>query len=74
MDSAFLSMAQLDVGRKLTSIVDEAVQIFGGYGYMADQAIEHYFRDAWAVAVELGTEEELKDMIADGLLGPLTKK
>ena len=74
MDSGFLSMAQLDVGRKLTSIVDEAVQIFGGYGYMADQPIEHYFRDAWAMAVELGTEEELKDVIADELLGPPNKK
>ena len=69
MDSGFLSMAQLDVGRKLISIVDEAVQIFGGYGYMADQAIEHYFRDAWAMAVELGTEEELKDVIAEKILG-----
>ena len=74
MDSGFLSMAQLDVGRKLISVVDEAVQIFGGYGYMADEAIEHYFRDAWAMAAELGTEEELKDVIADGLLGPLDKK
>ncbi len=74
MDSGLLSMAQLDVGRKLISIVDEAVQIFGGYGYIAEEAIEHYFRDAWAMAVELGTEEELKDMIADGLLGPLDKK
>lgn len=41
---------------------------------MADQAIEHYFGDAWAMAVELGTEEELKDVIADRLLGPLNKK
>jgi alkylation response protein AidB-like acyl-CoA dehydrogenase len=69
MDSGFLSMAQLDVGRRLTSIVDEAVQIFGGYGYIVDQAIEHYFRDAWAIAVELGTEEELKDVIAEKILG-----
>jgi len=69
MDSGFLSMAQLDVGRKLISVVDEAVQIFGGYGYMADEAIEHYFRDAWAIAVELGTEEELKDVIAEKILG-----
>ena len=73
-DLGFLSMAQLDVGKRLTSIVDEAVQIFGGYGYIVDQAIEHYFRDAWAIAVELGTEEELKDVIAEGLLGPPNKK
>jgi alkylation response protein AidB-like acyl-CoA dehydrogenase len=74
MDSGLLSMAQLDVGRKLISVVDEAVQIFGGYGYIADEAIEHYFRDAWAMAVELGTEEELKDLIVDGLVGSLNIK
>ena len=50
--------------------VDEALQIFGGYGYMAEQAVEHYFRDAWAVRGELGTEEEQKDVIAGKILGP----
>ncbi|OGP98751.1 MAG: hypothetical protein A2026_00440 [Deltaproteobacteria bacterium RBG_19FT_COMBO_46_12] len=63
-----LAMAQLEVGRRLIGVVDEALQIFGGYGYMAEQAIEHYFRDAWAIAVELGTEEELKDRIAETIL------
>ena len=73
-DRGFLSMTQLEVGRGLVRVVDEALQIFGGYGYIAEQAIEHYFRDAWAIAAELGTEEELKDVIAEGLLGPLDKK
>ena len=41
-----------------------------GYGYMAEQAIEHYFRDAWAIGVDLGTEEEQKDAIAEIMLGP----
>jgi len=58
------------VGRRLISVVDEALQIFGGYGYIAEQAIEHYFRDAWAIGVELGTEEEQKDLIAENILGP----
>jgi len=70
LDSGFLSIAQLEVGRRLIGVVDEALQIFGGYGYMAEQAIEHYFRDAWAIGVELGTEEELKDSIAERTLGP----
>ena len=75
MDPGFLSVAQLEVGRRLVSVIDEALQIFGGYGYMAEQAIEHYFRDAWALAVELGTEEEQKDLIAQRILGPdLTRK
>jgi alkylation response protein AidB-like acyl-CoA dehydrogenase len=68
INSESLPYAQLEVGRRLTGVVDEAVQIFGGYGYMAEQAIEHYFRDAWAIVVDLGTEEELKDEIAERIL------
>ena len=67
--SEFSAMAQLEVGRRSISVVDEAIQIFGGYGYIAETAIEHYFRDVWAIAVELGTEEEQKDLIAERLLG-----
>jgi len=63
------SMTQLEVGRRLIGVVDEALQIFGGYGYMAEQDIEHYYRDAWAIGVELGTEEEHKDEIAKRILG-----
>jgi alkylation response protein AidB-like acyl-CoA dehydrogenase len=73
-DPEFLSITQLEVGRGMVRVVDEALQIFGGYGYMVEQAIEHYFRDTWAIAAQLGTEEELKDVISDGLLGPLNKK
>ena len=65
-----LWMAQLEAGRGLIGVVDQALQIFGGYGYTAEQAIEHYFRDAWAIGADLGTEEEQKDAIADILLGP----
>ncbi len=69
-----LLMAQLEAGKALMGVVDEALQIFGGYGYTAEQGIEHYFRDAWAIGVDLGTEEEQKDGIADILLGPDTTR
>jgi len=72
-DPVSLSITQLEVGRRLVRVVDEAVQIFGGYGYMAEQTIEHYYRDAWAIGVGLGTEEEQKDAIAETLLGPNKK-
>jgi alkylation response protein AidB-like acyl-CoA dehydrogenase len=49
-------MTRLEVGRRWVKVVDETLQIFGGYGYMAEQAIERYFRDAWAIGVNLGTE------------------
>ncbi len=69
MNPKFLSITQLEAGRTLVRVVDEALQIFGGYGYMAEQAIEHYFRDAWAIGIDLGTEEELRDRIAEKVLG-----
>jgi alkylation response protein AidB-like acyl-CoA dehydrogenase len=69
IDPGFLSIAQLEVKRRLVWVIDEALQIFGGYGYMAEQAIEHYYRDVWAIGVELGTEEEQKDTIAEKRLG-----
>ena len=74
MHPGSLLMAQLEAGRRLMEVVDQALQIFGGYGYMTEQAIEHYFRDAWAIGVDLGTEEEQKDAIADVLLGPDTTR
>jgi alkylation response protein AidB-like acyl-CoA dehydrogenase len=70
MDSGSLPMAQLEVGRRLIWVVDEALQIFGGYGYIVDQSIEHYFRDAQSIRLELGTESEQKDAIAERILGP----
>ena len=73
-DPDSLLMAQLEVGRRLISVVDEGIQIFGGYGYISETAIEHYFRDAWAIAVELGTEEEQKDLIAERILGSDSSK
>jgi len=69
VDPGFLSITQLEVGRGLVRVVDEAPQIFGGYGYMAEQAIEHCFSDAWAIRVDLGTKEELKDRMAERILG-----
>jgi len=68
IDPGFLPITQLEVGKRLVGVVDEALQIFGGYGYIAEQSIEHYFRDAWAIGVDLGTEEELKDKIAERIL------
>ncbi|MBM4278087.1 MAG: acyl-CoA dehydrogenase [Deltaproteobacteria bacterium] len=69
MEPGFLSVTQLEAGRRLVRVVDEALQIFGGYGYIAEQAIEHYFRDAWGIGVDLGTEGELRDRIAEKVLG-----
>ena len=74
VDTDSLPIAQLEVARRLIGVVDEALQIFGGYGYMAEQAIEHYYRDSWAIGALLGAEEELNDIIAERILGAVSLK
>jgi len=47
---------------------DEAVQIFGGYGYMRDYPVEKRMRDAKGTEVTGGTSEALKRVLADRIL------
>jgi len=46
------------------SICNEALQIFGGYGYMADYPIERYFRDLRVHQILEGTNEIMRLIIA----------
>ncbi|MBT8405277.1 MAG: acyl-CoA dehydrogenase, partial [Gemmatimonadetes bacterium] len=43
---------------------DEAVQIFGGYGYMRDYPVEKLMRDAKGTEIYEGTSEILRFVIA----------
>lgn len=45
-------------------VTTEAVQIFGGYGYMRDYPIEKYFRDAKITQIYEGTNEIQRNVIA----------
>jgi alkylation response protein AidB-like acyl-CoA dehydrogenase len=46
----------------------DAVQIFGGYGYMRDYPVQRYLRDAKLVEIGGGTSEIQKMIIARELL------
>ena len=48
---------------------DEAVQMLGGYGYMTEYEIEHFYRDAKTLEIFMGSPAALKDVIAGGLIG-----
>ena len=47
---------------------DEAVQIFGGYGYMRDYPVEKRMRDAKGLEVLAGTNEALRRVVTQDLL------
>ena len=49
----------------------EAIQIFGGYGYMKDYPLERFYRDARLTEIGEGTSEILRIVIARNMLGKL---
>ena len=62
------SMAKLFCSRMANFVVNEAVQIHGGYGYMKEYPVERYFRDARVCELYEGTTEAQKMTIARDLL------
>jgi alkylation response protein AidB-like acyl-CoA dehydrogenase len=65
------SMAKLYAGRTAVQVADEAIQLFGGYGYMLENEVERFYRDAKITELYEGTREIQKNTIASSLLGKL---
>jgi alkylation response protein AidB-like acyl-CoA dehydrogenase len=63
----FASMAKLAAGSCAMFVTTEAVQIFGGYGYMRDYPVEKLMRDAKAMEIVHGTSEVQRLLIAASL-------
>jgi len=57
------SMAKVFCSDMAQKVTYEAVQIFGGYGYMRDYPVEKYMRDARVCPIYDGTNEMLKDSV-----------
>ncbi|SFE62021.1 acyl-CoA dehydrogenase [Alteribacillus iranensis] len=62
------SMAKLYASRTAVEVASDAVQIFGGYGYMKDYPVERYFRDAKVCEIYEGTSEIQRMVVAKRLL------
>lgn len=64
LDSATASMAKAAVSEMQGRIVDRCVQLFGGYGYMAEYPIAQAYKDARVTRIYGGTTEIMKLLIA----------
>ena len=64
LDAATASMAKYWVTDLQGRVVDECLQLFGGYGYMNEYAIGHMFRDARVSRIYGGTNEVMKMLIS----------
>ncbi|MEV1286050.1 acyl-CoA dehydrogenase family protein [Micromonospora sp. NPDC049679] len=48
-------------------VVDQAVQVHGGFGYLRDAEVERHYRDARILAIGGGTTEIMNEIIAKGM-------
>ena len=64
LDAATASMAKYWVTDLENKIVDECLQLFGGYGYMDEYPISRMYRDSRVQRIYGGTNEIMKLLIA----------
>lgn len=62
------SMAKLFTSELANKVADEAVQIYGGYGYIREYPVERYFRDARVTKIYEGTSEAQRIVISRDIL------
>jgi len=65
----FSSMAKLMASETAMWVTTQAVQIFGGYGYVKEYPVERLFRDAKVTEIYEGTSEIQRIVIARALYG-----
>ena len=62
------SMAKAYASRAAMEVTDDAIQVFGGYGYLADYHVERFHRCAKITEIYEGTTEVQKNTIAGYLM------
>ena len=66
-----IASAKLYASEMLARVTDQAIQIFGGMGLMAETGIERFWRDARVERIWEGTSEIQRHIISRELLRPL---
>ena len=68
-DPMVISIAKLFAGEIAVSVTNDALQLHGGYGYLAEYDISRFYRDAKIVEIYEGAREIEKITIAKEILG-----
>ena len=67
LDTVTASMIKLWSSEQQARVVDECLQLFGGFGYMNEYMIARMYADARVQRIYGGTSEVMKEVIARGL-------
>lgn len=65
-DAAMLKYAATEMQCK---VIDDCLQLFGGYGYTAEYPISRYYTDARIQRIYGGTSEIMRELVARSILG-----
>ena len=68
LDPAQVSMAKVFIAESCVRVCDMAIQLFGGYGYMADAPVNQRYRRVRGTAIYGGTMQIHRNMIAAHIL------
>ena len=63
------SALKLHTSELMGRVADQCLQLFGGYGYMAEYPIARFWTDARVLRIYGGTSEIMKELVARSLLG-----
>jgi alkylation response protein AidB-like acyl-CoA dehydrogenase len=69
LDTTLSSMAKMTAARTAMEVGAQTIQLFGGYGYMTEQEVERFYRDAKAIELLAGALDTQKDNIANSVIG-----
>lgn len=69
LDPALVAMAKWYASEVAVKVADEAIQLHGGSGILAEYDVEHYWRDAKVLEIFEGAKEIEKILIGRRLLG-----
>jgi len=70
-DTNTTAMAKMYAARTAVEVVDEALQLHGGYGYFNEQDIERFYRGAKVLEIYEGAKEVEKMIIGRNVIGKL---
>jgi acyl-CoA dehydrogenase len=59
-----VSMSKLFCGRMACEVIDTCLQIYGGYGFMAEYDISRAYRDVRLMPIGGGTDEVMREIIS----------
>jgi alkylation response protein AidB-like acyl-CoA dehydrogenase len=71
-DNGAILMSKMIATKTAYRVTNDAVQIFGGFGYMKESHIERFYRDARVLELFLEPAQIQRNMLADQIIGKKT--